>query len=78
MNTMTCHICGSHDLRDPLVNEVLDAGEKTVLVENIPARICSQCGEVIFSAETAEHIREMLASGFHPTRSITLPVFEYA
>ncbi len=57
------------------VNEVFEIGSKFYLVENIPATVCSRCGEEIFSGETSEAIRVMLHSKAKPIKPIVLDVF---
>ena len=55
-----CHICGSNNFTDELVSEIFKIREELILVEAIPAKVCSRCGEITFSSETAENIRLML------------------
>ena len=55
-----CHACGATEFRTETVNEIFLIEGKTVRVENIPARICTRCGEPTFSRETTEKIRQML------------------
>lgn len=43
-----CHVCGAAEVRTELVNEVFVINDKFVLVENIPATVCGQCGEKNF------------------------------
>ena len=74
----TCHICGSHEAKDELVSEVFLIEGKPALVEHVPAKIYSQCGEVIFDIDTAEHIRTILHNSSEPTKRVSVPVFEYA
>ncbi len=74
----TCHICGSHEAENKLVSETFQINGETVLVERIPAKVCRQCGEVIFDIDTAEHVRLLLRSSSHPARRISVPVFEFA
>lgn len=55
-----CHVCHSIDARETLVSEMFEIDGKFYLVENIPATVCSRCGEEVFSREIAERIRSML------------------
>ena len=57
---MSCHICGSHKFTEELVNETFEIEGKLILVEGIPAKVCSRCAEITFSSETAKNIRLML------------------
>ena len=72
-----CHICSSNESHVEYVNEVFEIDEKFYLVENIPATVCSRCGEEIFSSETSEDIRVMLHGKSKPIKSIVLDVFAY-
>ncbi|MEH2248066.1 YgiT-type zinc finger protein [Nostoc sp.] len=72
-----CHVCGSEEFHTEYVSEVLNIQGKFHLVENIPATVCSRCGEEVFSRETTERIRVMLHGEDKPVRSISLDVFSY-
>jgi YgiT-type zinc finger domain-containing protein len=72
-----CHVCESSESHFEYVNEVFEIGNKFRLVENIPATVCSRCGEEIFSSETSEAIRVMLYSKSEPIKSVILDVFSY-
>ena len=73
-----CHVCGSKEARQEAVNEVFEVDGRRVLVEDIPTRVCSRCGEPTFSRETAERIRRMVHGEARPVRSEVVEVFEYA
>lgn len=77
MPMLMCHVCGSNNSRTEHVSEVFDIDGKFHLVENIPATVCSRCGEEAFSRETTERIRVMLHGENKPVRSIPLDVFSY-
>jgi HTH-type transcriptional regulator/antitoxin MqsA len=72
-----CHVCSSTESQVEFVNEVFEIGSKFYLVENIPATVCSRCGEEVFSSETSEAIRVMLHSKAKPIKSVALDVFSY-
>ena len=47
---------------------------ETILIEGVPAEVCSICGDVLLSLETVEHIEKLLQ---HPgTPAHTAPVYE--
>jgi len=75
----TCHIpAGRMRRKKSFVSEVFLIEGKPALVEHVPAKICSGCGEVIFAIDTTEHIRAMLHSPSQPTKRVSVPVFEFA
>lgn len=57
MSTFKCHVCGGETATDEFASEVLEVDGRRVLVEHIPARVCTRCGEAAFSRETTERIR---------------------
>jgi len=72
-----CHVCGSEESHQALVNEIFQINGRFYLVEQIPATVCDRCGEEIFSRETTERIRVMLHSEAKPVKSISVDVFAY-
>lgn len=75
---MKCEICGVGTRLPKSVSEHFFINGKWILVEHIPAEVCSHCGEATFSAETAEHIRLIVQSGTPPRTAIYTDVYEYA
>lgn len=75
---VTCEVCGSSESRIDTVSEVFEVDDRRVLVENIPVRICMQCGEMSFDRETAEKVRQMIHGDAQPVGVIELEVFEFA
>lgn len=73
-----CHVCGSTEYREEVVNEVFQIDGKPVLVERIPAQVCTRCGEEIFSRETTEKVRLLVHGKAKPIKSVQLDVFAYA
>jgi HTH-type transcriptional regulator / antitoxin MqsA len=72
-----CHVCGSEDYQTEHISEVFNSQGEFHLVKNIPAMVCSRCGEEVFSRETTEHVRVMLHKENKPARSISVRVFSY-
>jgi HTH-type transcriptional regulator/antitoxin MqsA len=73
-----CHVCGSTNGQEKLVNEVFEIDGEFVLVENIPAVVCARCGEAVFSRETTERVRKLARERHRSLKSMTLHVFSYA
>ena len=74
----TCSICGAREGREEFVEEVFRIDGKYVLVDHIPACVCTRCGEETFSRETTERVRLLVHGKAKPTKSIALNVFEFA
>ncbi len=78
MSTFKCHVCGGETARDEFVSEVLDVDGRRVLVEHIPAAVCTRCSEAAFSRETTERIRLLVHGAGRPVKTVPLEVFELA
>ncbi len=50
---------------------------KLYVIDNVPAEVCRQCGEIVLDPSTAKRIQELVWSG-EPKRSLQLPVFDLA
>jgi YgiT-type zinc finger domain-containing protein len=59
------------------VTYALEMEGRFVLVENVPARVCLETGERLFSPETVERLQEMIWEE-KPNRFIETPVFQFA
>ncbi|MEW6718427.1 MAG: YgiT-type zinc finger protein [Chloroflexota bacterium] len=57
--------------------EIFQINGKPILVENIPAQVCVDCGEEIFSRETTERVRLLVHGASKPIRSVKMDVFVY-
>ena len=47
-----------------------------VLVENIPALVCQQCGHATYTLAVAKEIDQVLDRRPPPTRTVTIPVYQ--
>ena len=78
MSAFKCHVCGSAAAKSEFVSEVLEVDGQRVLVNHIPAQVCTRCGEAAFSRETTERIRLLVHGAGRPVRTVPLDVFELA
>ena len=56
----------------------MDIDGKLLVIEHVPARMCLETGEQLFSADTVERIQQLILSKQKPTRVIEVPIFEFA
>ena len=61
-----------------LVTEVFLVDGKRILVEQIPARVCTHCGERTYSRETTEKVRRMVHGEAAPIGVVELEVYKFA
>jgi YgiT-type zinc finger domain-containing protein len=48
---------------------------QVIVIDHVPAAVCSVCGDVLFKPETVRRIEELLRAAAHPAR--TVPLYEY-
>lgn len=73
-----CDVCGSTIAYDQTTSEVFLIEGTRVLVQDIPVRVCANCGELVFSRETTERVRRMVHGEAQPIGRVQLDVFAYA
>ena len=78
MSAFKCHVCGGETATEKFINEMLDVDGRRVLVEHIPAQVCTRCSETSISRETTERIRLLVHGAGTPVRTVPLEVFELA
>jgi HTH-type transcriptional regulator / antitoxin MqsA len=78
MDKDICTNCGNDNFIEGYFNNVFNINDKLILVENIPAMLCTHCKEPVLSRGTTEHIRNMFNGNNKPKRYISVEVFEYA
>ena len=59
------------------VTYTLKAEDQLYVVENVPARVCKETGEQLFSPETVEHLHQLISGKTVPQKTIQTPVFDY-
>lgn len=60
------------------VNYTLELDGQFIVVENVPARVCVETGEKLFSPETVERLQKIVSEKKKPSRLIQTPVFQFA
>ncbi len=73
-----CLYCGS-ETEEEVVQAALRSARGWLILEDIPARVCKQCGEQFYDDLVAERIERITADPApKPQREITVPVFSLA
>ncbi len=60
------------------VTYVLDEGGKIIVIENVPARVCVETGERLYSPQTVERLQQMIWEQGEPVQILETPVYEFA
>ena len=71
-----CPLC-----KGPLERKVISYTQpfedRLYVVENVPAAVCQQCGEIVLDPSTAKKIQKLVWSS-QPKGTLELPVFDLA
>lgn len=60
---------------EEMVTYTIQLDEKLVVVEHVPAKVCTQCGERLYSSETVERLQTTV---WEPSRMLQTPAFDFA
>lgn len=72
------HMIWTETMIDQRVTYTLEVEGNVIIVEHVPARVCVETGEQVFSPETVELLQKMVWEDREPTRIVEVPVFEFA
>ncbi len=70
----TCEYCGG-ELQEKFVTLHRKVKGKYILVENVPAGVCKQCGTRYYAANVLKMIEERLRGKQKATREVVVPVY---
>ena len=65
-------------MREQAVTYTIQMDDKLVVVEHVPAMVCDQCGERLYSPETVERLQQTVWDQRSPSRVLQTPVFDFA
>lgn len=61
-----------------LVTYTQTVGGRLIVIEQVPARICRETGEPLFSPATVSRIQAIIRGQARPVRVMETPVYEFA
>jgi len=74
---MKCVFCGGK-VEKKRVTFSYEEDSKYLLVENVPAEVCTKCGEKTYSPEVTDNLLRFAKNKFQPVKIIQVPVFDFA
>ncbi|MCY4526440.1 MAG: type II toxin-antitoxin system MqsA family antitoxin [Anaerolineaceae bacterium] len=57
---MTCAICNQGETRPGTTTMTLERDNSTLVVKQVPAQVCENCGEAWLDDETVAHLEALL------------------
>jgi len=61
---------------DRLITHTVHYDGEIVIIDHVPAEVCTECGDVLFKPETVRKIEAILRQRARPTQMV--PLYEYA
>ncbi len=73
-----CHVCGEQMLEQQIKQDFWIKGD-LVVIEDVPAGVCPQCGEKVVKANVGLQVSKLLSdsAAIQSTRSINVPVIQF-
>lgn len=72
-----CPLCGG-TLVAKKVTHPQEYEGKIVILQNVPAEVCLQCGEVLLRPDVLQRVQELVWSETPPERTAEVPVYDLA
>ncbi|MBI2305277.1 MAG: type II toxin-antitoxin system MqsA family antitoxin [Chloroflexi bacterium] len=72
-----CPLCGG-ELEERTITHPQEYKERIIILENVPAEVCRQCGEVLLRPDVLERVQEVVWSDTAPKRMTSVPVYDLA
>lgn len=69
----TCYFCRKGVLEEKKITVDFRWGGKLIVIEEVPAKVCSECGEKYYSAEVSREM-EKIATEENKERVIEVPL----
>ena len=73
-----CHICGEL-VKERRVKQQFWVKGKLIVMENVPAGVCPQCGEKVVKTDVGRQVAALLEDSKHhrTARTISVPVIRF-
>lgn len=73
---MTCVICKSGQTRDGKATVTLERGGSVIVIKEVPAEVCENCGEYYLSETTTEKVHAMAEQAIR--QGVVVEILRYA
>jgi HTH-type transcriptional regulator/antitoxin MqsA len=73
---MHCVFCGGKVISKH-VTFIYEHDEQLLVIKNVPAEVCTACGERTYAPEITDEILKFAQQRFKPVELIEVPVFNY-
>jgi len=71
---MRCRMC-QREMEEKSITVDLRIGDKLFVVEEVPAKVCNQCGEKVFTPAVTRKLQNLIKRRRKAPRTVRVPVF---
>lgn len=72
-----CPLCGGEH-EEKVITYPQEYKGKIIILENVPAEVCRQCGEVLLRPDVLEKVQELVWSEAAAQRTTCVPTYDLA
>ncbi len=73
---MQCLVC-HHTMTNRSITLDLRVGEELIVIEEVPATVCENCGDHVFTPEVTRQVQATAKARKQVARTMVVPVFSY-
>lgn len=74
---MRCSVCRG-EIEERLIRYIQELGDRVMIIENVPAEVCGQCGEKLLRPEIAFKIEKLVKDAPAPHKKTEVAVYDLA
>jgi YgiT-type zinc finger domain-containing protein len=75
-NNQCCAVCGG-ELKATTITHEEKRDSQIYLFQNVPAKVCTACGEIWIDEEVMQQIDQLIETGV-PVRKVETPVYDFS
>jgi YgiT-type zinc finger domain-containing protein len=73
-----CPTCRGNNITPSVVTYTTEhKGACVIVIQNVPALECSQCGEIFYSSDVMEKLQKIVWGKLPPTKTIEVPAYDF-
>lgn len=73
----TCYFCKGK-VAPKRIQHIHRWGKQVFILENVPAEVCQQCGEIYFAPDVLAGMDKIATSNTRPKTTLAVPVYSFA
>ena len=74
---MQCAFCQG-DLQEKLITYPTKYEDRVVIIENVPAQVCTQCGETVLRPDVAEKLQKIVWGKVPQPKTVEVDSYDFA